>query len=216
MSANSTSESKVITFPQMSLTRSSSGGSACSTSQPCLASVRPACSIADTVAGGRVHAGDLRDQGGARAFRNGAGQGCVDGLGIPAVSPAQYREAEPQIRDRARHRPVAQERVRHAEVRDVHGRQRDSSHRGFQRGDPAAVGWIAQRSTDVVAEPEGRHAGRQGRRLTAARAARRQVGVPRVAGAAAERVVGVETYAHLRQVRAPQGNATGALHGAGR
>ena len=50
-----------------------------------------------------------------------------------------------------------------------HSRQRDAPHRRLQGGDPAAVGRIAQRAADVVAETEGRHARGKRRRLAATR-----------------------------------------------
>ena len=84
--------------------------------------------------------------------------------------------------------------------------------RGADRGDAAGVGRIAQRSADIVAEADRRHAGRERDRLAAARAARRTTRIPGVAGQPVERAVGVHAQAHVGQVGAADRDCAGSPH----
>ena len=83
-------------------------------------------------------------------------------------------------------------------------RARHDPGRRLDRGDPAAVGRVAQRAADVVAEPERAHPGGDRRRLAAARAAGGDVGVPRVPGHPVQRRIGLHPQAEVGQVRPPE------------
>ena len=82
----------------------------------------------------------------------------------------------------------------------------------LDRGDAAAVGGVAQRAAEVVAQPERRHAAGQGTGLAAARAAGRHARVPRVAGEAVQGRVGVHAEPEVGQVGAGEGDGAGGAH----
>ena len=68
------------------------------------------------------------------------------------------------------------------------------------RGDAAERRGNAQAAADIVAEPKRRSAGGDQRRLTAARAAARPFQIPRIVGAAVQRIVGFGINQQLRRV----------------
>ena len=74
------------------------------------------------------------------------------------------------------------------------------------------MGGVAQRSADVVAEPDRAHPRRDRRRLTAARPAGGDVRVPRVAGESVQRRVGVDAQTEVGQVRPGERDRTGGAH----
>jgi len=80
---------------------------------------------------------------------------------------------------------------------------------GLDRCHAAAVRRIAQRSAEVVAQAERTHPGGQGRGFAAARPARGTLRVPRVAGQAMQRRVGVDAQAEVRQVGTADGDRAG-------
>ena len=82
----------------------------------------------------------------------------------------------------------------------------------LDRGDAAAVGGVAQRAADVVAEPERAHPAGQRGGLAAARAAGGDGRVPRVAGQAAQRGVGVHAQAEVGQVGPGERDRPGRAH----
>ena len=89
---------------------------------------------------------------------------------------------------------------------------RKAAEGGLQRRDATAVGRVAKRAAQVVAESERRHAGRQRRGLATARTTGGEVGRPGVAGEAVEWVVRADPQPQLGQVRACQRDRSGGLH----
>ena len=83
--------------------------------------------------------------------------------------------------------------------------------RWLDRSDTATVSWITKRPTNVIAKPKRRHAACERRPLTATRAARRAIRLPRVSRAAVQAGVGVNAQTQVRQVGAANDNCACGL-----
>ena len=140
--------------------------------------------------------------------RHGHGERVAD------VRAGDHPVGDADIGDRPGHRPVGGHQLAGEEV--VHGRdhggRRDPPHGGLERGDAAAVRRVAERTADVVAQADRRHARGQRRGFAATRPAGRQVGVPRVPGEPAQRAVGVDAQAEVGQVGPPDRDGSRGPH----
>ena len=183
--------------PQISMTRSSSGGSASSTSQPSSASAYPARRISATVALGRSQPGMAV----TRAARgctgtsppSGASTDCGSTMSRPAIvhrpmrRSATERAIGPSVRNAMDMPPYSPEFTTASGMRPTVGLC-DAMPQQLERCDAAAVGRVAQRATDVIADADRRHARSERRRLATAGTTWGQCPVPGIPRAPTKRV----------------------------
>ena len=164
-------------------------------------------------------AGRLGDDGDAQ-HRTRRRLGELDGQRqrIADVGAGDGEQPGADVGDAAGHHALDGHQLEHDRLLDRGQRRgvRHDARRRLDRGDAAAVGRVAQRAADVVAEPERAHPAGQRRALAAARSAGGDGRVPRVAGQAAQRRVGVHAQAEVGQVGPGERDRPGRPHAARR
>ncbi len=118
-------------------------------------------------------------------------------IAVDAVRSRQDRVGQGNIADASGHRADMPEAPRHP--RPV-PRRGDAPMRGLERGDAGVGRRAAQRKGDIAADPDGRQARRDRRRLPAARSTGRAVEIPRIAGPSRQQIVGLRCVGELGQV----------------
>ena len=136
---------------------------------------------------------------------------------VALVGTGDHQQAGADVGDVTGHWAVGQHQLRReARIlrRDL-SRPRHHAGGGLDRTDTATGRRVAQRTADVVAETERRHAARERRAFAPAGAAGSAVRVPRVVRDAVQRALGGDAQPEVGEVGAPDRNgagSTGPLH----
>ena len=123
------------------------------------------------------------------------------------VGAGHRREHERDVGDGARDRPDDPEGVPGQRPRIG----RDQTRRGAEADDAAVSRRDSERATEVGSHGDRPHAGGHGHRGAAARAARGERGIPRIARGAEDRIEGVPAGAELGRVRLAHHDGPGRL-----
>ena len=149
-------------------------------------------------------AGGLGEHGDANVFAVcEIGQHCRHRAWISGAPTSERHETGADVGDAARHRPLAEHLLGGGELilRWDDRRHRHHADRRLDRCDAAAVGRIAQRAADVVAESDRAHTRCDRRCFATARPTGGRVRIPGIPGETVEGRVGVDAQPEVGHVR---------------